>query len=122
MSRILPIIAFFVISACALAPREAEASCGDWLAHPATATMNADSSDLPLPAHRPCNGPLCKQSPSGSVPSPSVPTTERSHEQLAPHLRGQSHAYLVWDGRAVADRSIFLPDGFESDIERPPQV
>ncbi len=127
MSRLLPLIAFFVVFLGSFAPRFAHASCGDWLQHASpiqtfAPSTGEDSTDAGAPAAptRPCSGPLCRQSPSGPDPQPASPTIERRHHDAAWIRLGTAdngsldHEWFVADG-------LFLLPGHKMGIERPPR-
>jgi len=112
------------------APRTAMASCGDWLAHPQTVVDDgkvetARVGEAQVSTHSPamprtCNGPLCKQSPQGPIPSPTAPTTEPFHQQLACTLRQSRNDSLLQAG-FIAEPDLYLPSGNPLSIDRPPQ-
>ncbi len=135
MLRHLLLLTLVIFTAGVLTSRRADASCGDWLAHPDDVSMSqhampqhamsqqsSDSIDEPTPP-QPCDGPLCRQSPSGpsSPPLPPAPQVQRDHHDavcLSDHCP-QPELFPVRFGR---DDSLILPSGHAHPIERPPQA
>ena len=132
MLRHLFLLSLVIFTAGALTSRRADASCGDWLAHPDDVSMSqhsmsqsqqsGDSVDEPS-APRPCDGPLCRQSPAGSSspPLPPAPRVQRDHhDAVCPSdHRPEPELLPVRFGR---DDSLILPSGHAHPIERPPQA
>ncbi|PAY18525.1 hypothetical protein CKO51_16105 [Rhodopirellula sp. SM50] len=130
MLRHLFLLTLVILTAGVLTSRRADASCGDWLAHPDDGSMSqqamsqqsGESVDEPA-APRPCDGPLCRQSPSGpgSPPLPPAPQVQRDHhDAVCPSDHSpQPELFPVRFGR---DDSLILPSGHAHPIERPPQA
>lgn len=110
-----------------LAPRAAEASCGDYLAHPQHPLMHGEtaqlfsrqSEDAPV-APRPCHGPSCRRN---DAPIP-VPTP-------APvRLLGERWATVVEFELVLPTAATFFPESTEdllpstlpARLDRPPKM
>lgn len=139
MLRRLAIVAS-LITVAASAPQSGWASCGDWLAHASEGRTDSNlgltdwqsvlrpvrpslEGEIPVPpaAPRQCSGPLCKQSPHGSLPAPASPVGERYHHETAcvSDLSNPTGP-LIWF-RADIAMSVF-PCRPASRIDRPPEV
>lgn len=123
--------------------QSAWASCGDWLAHPEpieaaqseTVANGHIAGDLqddwdmlrgPIAPNGPtapygCRGPLCRQSPMGSLPEPVSPVSERYHYETACLARAyEGTAELKW--ARVENGRVHLGGGISFRIDRPPQA
>lgn len=77
-------------------------------------------ASAPLPGSKPCDGPLCKQSPAVPMPVPAPPATpERNHQEIAclSDLTSQPYRSV---SRLQTDRCSETRDGFELEVDRPP--
>ncbi len=124
----------------ALGTRTVEATCGDWLAHPAepggiadepvadqpmthltpTAEQPAETHSTPRPTD--CRGPLCRQAPS-PVPTETPPA------RIAPvHRADACQAVAEATAEPGIDRLLSLSEqahllpGFPAQIDRPPRA
>lgn len=139
MLRYCPLTVFLLVWMGHCAPRLAHATCGDWLQHSdpvqdaaranvfpvddATAehaTGSDNNANSPAPA-RPCNGPLCRQAPSGLGPVPASPISERQHHDVAWMNQERSVVHTFDAEWSITDAS-FVPVGHKMGIERPPQA
>jgi hypothetical protein len=116
------LVVFLLTLAGSAAPSGAWASCGDWLVHPLGDPLWGDSGvgrDGPAPVpERPCDGPLCRQSPTQS-PLPWVPVDSR-----LPDLASWSGDCIDLQSsveRFAGDDLWSLPSGHAQGIERPPR-
>ncbi|MCC9642835.1 hypothetical protein LOC71_11160 [Rhodopirellula sp. JC740] len=144
MSRVLLFLLALFALAGVLAPRSAEASCGDWLQHPTSPSepsisasaagghvANADDDaaseafssqghsqpNRPVP---PCSGPLCSKLPSLPLPAPMPPLPVRSHQEAA-WLELRPAEILRSFALRDTEAPLTLREGFQQGIDRPPQ-
>jgi len=115
------------VACVAIGIHRAEASCGDYLAHPATSLASLrDLSDGKTVAkeetssERPCNGPNCEKSrPHKPLPSPASPN-QISERLLATSGETEPESLVV---QRFAPLSAESPqDGFVSELLRPPST
>ncbi|MCA9135669.1 MAG: hypothetical protein KDB00_02895 [Planctomycetales bacterium] len=125
MHRYLPLIAIAVFAVGVSSSRSVHASCGDWLAHPGEMSLAAveNPADEVPPSPRRCNGPLCRQSPSGPIPTPTPtsPKIQRDYSVAICDAQRKPELSLM-EGRIETGVFFYLPSGHGMPIERPPQV
>lgn len=105
---------------CAMGAESLQASCGDWLLHPAADTAASQlTAEAPAPLTRPpCQGPHCGRSPAAPL-SPPLPVVERHHDGVA-CLERTSACSQPNRRSQVAELTFFLPLSSRQRIDRPP--
>lgn len=97
--RLLALVCLVVVCCCA---SSAQASCGDYLAHPDGSHEMADERD-PLAPAAPCRGPSCRQAPqTPPLPAPQRVVVMPTRDALclsAPHCYCEQNAawFVVGD-------------------------
>jgi hypothetical protein len=123
----------------AIAVSRADASCGDWLAHPGTAVnmdvddhaAGANSGSQPmkmgsgssrrLPGSAPCSGPFCRNAPQ--QPDPTVPASisfQTDKIALSYHAGAQLPERLQFYRQGEPEPH--PARGFPSRIDHPPRA